>query len=54
MKRDHPYRGFEKPRIWRVLNRGIDDLKAFKRIGALLLMASKPDVRNPAPGYTIY
>ena len=22
--------------------------------GALLLMASKPDVRNPAPGYTIY
>jgi len=23
-------------------------------IGALLLMASKPDVRNPAPGYTIY
>jgi len=32
----------------------LDDLKAFKRIGALLLMASKPDVRNPAPGYTIY
>jgi hypothetical protein len=29
-------------------------MKAFKRIGALLLMASKPDVRNPAPGYTIY
>jgi len=32
----------------------LDDLKAFKRVGALLLMASKPDVRNPAPGYTIY
>jgi len=32
----------------------IDDLKAFKRVGALLLMASKPDMRNPAPGYTIY
>ena len=32
----------------------LDDMKAFKRIGALLLMASKPDVRNPAPGYTIY
>jgi ubiquinone/menaquinone biosynthesis C-methylase UbiE len=32
----------------------LDDLKAFKRIGALLLMASKPDVRNRAPAYTIY
>jgi len=32
----------------------LDDLRAFKRIGALLLMASKPDVRNPAPGYTIF
>ena len=32
----------------------LDDLKAFKRIGALLLMASKPDVRNQAPAYTIY
>ena len=32
----------------------LDDMRAFKRIGALLLMASKPDVRNPAPGYTIY
>ena len=32
----------------------LDDMKAFKRVGALLLMASKPDVRNPAPGYTIY
>src|SRR5438552_627994 len=29
----------------------LDDLKAFKRTGALLLMASKPDLRNPAPGY---
>ena len=32
----------------------LDDLKAFKRTGALLLMASKPDVRNPGPGYMIY
>ena len=32
----------------------LEDLKAFKRTGALLLMASKPEVRNPAPGYTIY
>ena len=32
----------------------LDDLRAFKRMGALLLMASKPDLRNPAPGYTIY
>jgi len=32
----------------------LDDLKAFKREGALLLMASKPDLRTPAPGYTIY
>ena len=34
--------------------RSLDDLRAFKKIGALLLMASKPDVRVPAPGYTIY
>ena len=32
----------------------LDDLKAFKREGALLLMASKPDLRTPAPGYAIY
>jgi ubiquinone/menaquinone biosynthesis C-methylase UbiE len=32
----------------------LDDLKAFKRIGALLLMASKPEVRNSALGCTIY
>ena len=32
----------------------LDDLRAFKRIGALLLTASKPNLRNPAPGYTIY
>ena len=32
----------------------LDDLKAFKRTGALLLMATKPDVRVQAPGYTIY
>lgn len=32
----------------------IDDLRAFKKTGALLLMASKPDLRTPAPGYTIY
>lgn len=34
--------------------RSLDDLKAFKRIGALLLMATKPDFRTPAPGYTVY
>jgi len=32
----------------------LEDLKAFKRVGALLLMASKPDLRTPAPGYTVY
>jgi len=32
----------------------LDDLKAFKRVGALLLMATKPNVRVPAAGYTIY
>ena len=32
----------------------LDDLRAFKREGALLLMASKPDLRTPAPGYTIF
>jgi ubiquinone/menaquinone biosynthesis C-methylase UbiE len=32
----------------------LDDLKAFKRAGALLLMATKPDFRTPAPGYTVY
>jgi ubiquinone/menaquinone biosynthesis C-methylase UbiE len=34
--------------------RSLEDLRAFKRTGALLVMASKPDLRNPAPGYTIY
>ena len=34
--------------------RSLEDLRGFKRTGALLLMASKPDLRNPAPGYTIY
>jgi ubiquinone/menaquinone biosynthesis C-methylase UbiE len=34
--------------------RSLDDLRAFKKTGALLLMASKPDVRVQAPGYTIY
>jgi len=34
--------------------RSLEDLKAFKRLGALLLMASKPDLRTPAPGYTVY
>jgi ubiquinone/menaquinone biosynthesis C-methylase UbiE len=32
----------------------LEDLRAFKRMGALLLMATKPDLRTPAPGYTIY
>ena len=31
-----------------------EELRDFKRIGALLLMATKPDFRSPAPGYTIY
>ncbi len=30
------------------------ELREFKRIGALLLMATKPDLRSPAPGYQIY
>ena len=34
--------------------RSLADLRAFKQTGALLLMASKPDVRVQAPGYTIY
>jgi arsenite methyltransferase len=34
--------------------KSLDDLRAFKREGALLLIASKPDLRTPAPGYTIY
>jgi len=34
--------------------RSVEDLRAFKKIGALLLTASKPDLRTPAPGYTIY
>src|SRR5215470_6218489 len=32
----------------------LDDLRAFKRTGALLLTATKPDLRTPAPAYTIY
>ncbi len=32
----------------------LEDLKAFKREGALLLMASKPDLRTPGPAYAIY
>ncbi|MBV9574035.1 MAG: methyltransferase domain-containing protein [Acidobacteriales bacterium] len=32
----------------------LEDLRAFKKIGALLLMASKPDLRTPAPGYKVY
>jgi ubiquinone/menaquinone biosynthesis C-methylase UbiE len=31
-----------------------EELREFKRIGALLLVARKPDVRNPAPAYQIY
>ena len=34
--------------------RSLEDLKAFKRVGALLLMATKPDFRTPAPGYVVY
>ena len=31
-----------------------DELRDFKRIGALLLMARKPDFRSPPPGYQVY
>jgi arsenite methyltransferase len=31
-----------------------EELRDFKRIGALLLVARKPDVRNAAPAYQIY
>ncbi|MFZ3211235.1 MAG: methyltransferase domain-containing protein [Terriglobales bacterium] len=31
-----------------------EDLRQFKRIGALLLMGTKPNFRSPAPPYTIY
>jgi len=30
------------------------ELREFKRIGALLLIATKPNFRSPAPGYQIY
>jgi len=32
----------------------LEDLRAFKRAGALLITATKPDIRTPAPGYTVY
>ncbi len=31
-----------------------EDLRQFKRIGALLVMGTKPNFRSPAPPYTIY
>jgi hypothetical protein len=31
-----------------------DELRDFKRIGALLLIARKPDFESPPPGYQIY
>jgi ubiquinone/menaquinone biosynthesis C-methylase UbiE len=31
-----------------------EELREFKRIGALLLMGRKPDFRSPAPGYQVY
>ena len=34
--------------------RNAEELKDFKRIGALLLIGTKPNVRSPAPPYTIY
>jgi len=30
------------------------ELREFKRLGALLLVATKPDIRNPALAYQIY
>jgi ubiquinone/menaquinone biosynthesis C-methylase UbiE len=34
--------------------KNVEELRAFKQIGALLLMATKPNFRSPAPPYTIY
>jgi ubiquinone/menaquinone biosynthesis C-methylase UbiE len=34
--------------------RNAEELRDFKRIGALLLIGTKPNVRSPAPPYTIY
>ena len=31
-----------------------EELREFKRIGALLLIARKPDFRSPPPGYEVY
>jgi len=31
-----------------------EDLREFKRIGALLLMARKPDFQSPPPAYQVY
>ena len=31
-----------------------EELREFKRIGALLLMASKPNLRTPGPAYQVY
>ena len=31
-----------------------EELREFKRIGALLLIARKPDFRSPPPGYQVY
>jgi hypothetical protein len=31
-----------------------EDLREFKRIGALLVTGTKPNFRSPAPPYTIY
>ena len=31
-----------------------EELREFKRIGALLLIARKPNFRSPAPGYQVY
>ena len=34
--------------------RNADELREFKRIGALLLMARKPDFQSPPPAYQVY
>lgn len=34
--------------------KSLEDLRGSKRIGGLLLIGSKPDVRTPAPGHAIY
>jgi ubiquinone/menaquinone biosynthesis C-methylase UbiE len=64
MLKDHGFEGVEARRVpdlsptpdeysgkW---FKNAEELRDFKRIGALLLVAEKPNVRSPAPPYQIY